>query len=78
MFEGSGRSLLLSSARADTRLWDVGACNDRAGALWSPAEYVTEPLHSCDGMRSAIFRPDGRMVCRRLFALPLFFFCSCS
>ncbi|BDA44801.1 probable DDB1- and CUL4-associated factor 1 [Coccomyxa sp. Obi] len=62
VFEGSGRSLLLSSARADTRLWDVGACNDCAGALWSPAEYVTEPLHSCDGMRSAIFRPDGRMI----------------
>ena len=62
VFEGRGRSLLLSSSRNEARLWDVGACSDRAGGAWTPAEYVTEPLHTCAGMRNAIFRPDGRMV----------------
>ena len=62
VYEGRGRSLLLSSSRNEARLWDVGACSDRAGGAWTPAEYVTEPLHTCGGMRNAIFRPDGRMV----------------
>lgn len=61
-YEGRGRSLLLSSSRMDARLWDIGACSDRAGASWTPAEYVTDPLHTLEGMRNAVFRPDGRMV----------------
>ena len=63
--EARGRSLLLSSSRNEARLWDVGACSERAGGGWTPAEYITEPLHTCGGMRNAIFRPDGRLV-RRL------------
>jgi hypothetical protein len=65
VFEGSARSLLLSSSRTEGKLWDVGAIYDRPGALWAPADTITDPLYTFDSIRSAIFHPDGRMVLPR-------------
>ena len=60
--EGGGRSLLLSSSRAEAKLWDAGACRDRAEALWTPPEAIGEPLRTFEGVRNAVFRDDGRVV----------------
>lgn len=60
--EGGGRSLLLSSSRAEAKLWDAGACRDRSEALWTPPEAIGDPLRIFEGVRNAVFRDDGRVV----------------
>ena len=62
MYEGSGRSMLLTSCRGEAKLWDVGACRSRAEALWAPNETISESLHTFEGVRNAIFRQDGLLV----------------
>ena len=62
VYEGSGRSMLLSSCRGEAKLWDVGACKDRAEALWAPNETIGDSLRTFEGVRSAVFRPDGLLV----------------
>ena len=60
--EGGTRSLLLSSSRGEAKLWDAGACWDRAEALWGPPEAVGDPLRTFERVRNAVFRADGRVV----------------
>ena len=62
VYEGSGRSMLLTSCRAEAKLWDVGACRGRAEALWAPNETISDSLHMFEGVRNAIFRQDGLLV----------------
>lgn len=62
VFEDSGRSTLLSSCRGEAKLWDVGACRDRSEALWAPNESTGDSLRTFEGVRTAIFRPDGLLV----------------
>ena len=40
----------------------MGACKDRAEALWAPNETIGDSLRTFEGVRSAIFRPDGLLV----------------
>ena len=54
--------MLLSSCRGEAKLWDVGACRDRAEALWAPNETIGDSLRTFEGVRNAIFRPDGLLV----------------
>jgi hypothetical protein len=54
--------MLLSSGRSEARLWDVGACRDRADVLWAPSEPMGESLQVFEGVRNAIFRQDGLLV----------------
>lgn len=61
-FNKSSRQLLLTSSRTEAKLWDGGANHDAAGASWSTADAIVDPLHTFDGIRNAIFRPDGAMV----------------
>ena len=70
VYEGRGRSMLLSSCRGEAKLWDVGACRDRAEALWAPNEAAGDPLRTFEGVRTAIFRPDGLLV-SLLWPLPV-------
>ncbi len=62
VYEGRGRSMLLSSCRGEAKLWDVGACKNRAEALWAPNETIGDSLRTFEGVRSAVFRPDGLLV----------------
>ena len=54
VYEGRGRSMLLSSCRGEAKLWDVGACRDRAEALWAPNEAAGDPLRTFEGVRTTI------------------------
>ena len=54
--------MLLSSCRGEAKLWDVGACRDRGEALWAPNESTGDALRAFEGVRTAIFRPDGLLV----------------
>jgi len=71
VYEGSGRSMLLTSCRAEAKLWDVGACRGRAEALWAPNETISESLHTFEGVRNAIFRQDGLLVTSSLTSASL-------
>lgn len=54
--------MLLTSCRGEAKLWDVGACRDRAEALWAPSEIIPEAARTFDGVRNALFRQDGLVV----------------
>ena len=40
----------------------MGACKNRAEALWAPNETIGDSLRTFEGVRSAVFRPDGLLV----------------
>ena len=62
VYEGSGRSMLLSSCRGEAKLWDVGACRDHGEALWAPNANTGDAMGTFGGVRTAIFRPEGLLV----------------